>query len=301
MLVVFFVALFITFLSILTPPRNFEGEILITIPKGYSIIQTAELLEQKNIVKSKHMFRFVTQARKEPIQAGVYQFTEPMFLSQVIDRILSADYGDVQVVVTIPEGATNKDIKKIFGDSELDLDISLENISEGYLFPDTYHFFLGNDEGVVLKALAKNFDQKYTQASEGSRLDKSQQDIVIMASLIEKEAGNNLKQKQIISGILWKRLGEGKRLQVDAPFLYDNGAGIVPLTRASLQPDSGYNTYTRSGLTDTAIGNPGYNSLFAAMHPIHSESYFYLHASDGNVYYAKTYDGHLKNIRMYLR
>ena len=105
----------------------------------------------------------------------------------------------------------------------------------------------------------------------------------------------------MISGILWKRIKEKMPLQIDAPFLYERGKGSAQLSRADLTEDSLYNTYTRTGLTPTPIGNPGYDSLYAAAHPISSEYYFYLHGSDGRIHYGKTYSEHLKNKRIYLR
>lgn len=299
--VVFLVTMVLGSIYIITPPRQPNTEVLVHIPNGYSIIETAELLEQERIIRSKYFFRFIVQTLDKPIQAGTYQFTDGISVFRVTERILAGEYGDVQVVITIPEGSTHADIEKIIATSELDVDVNTQYIPEGYLFPDTYYFFRGTDSDTLLKTLQDNFELKYRQAKEGSTLDKSQLDSVIMASLLEKEAGSDVEEKQIISGILWKRLQEGKRLQVDAPFLYDAGAGITPLRRASQQPDSGYNTYTRYGLTTTAIGNPGYDSLYAAMHPLYSPYYFYLHAPDGRVYYAETHDDHLKNIRMYLR
>lgn len=299
--VVFLVTLVLGSMYIITPPRQPNTEVLVHIPNGYSIIETAELLEQERIIRSKYFFRFIVQILDKPIQAGTYQFTDGISVFRVTERILAGEYGDVQVVITIPEGSTHADIENIIATSELDVNVNTQYIPEGYLFPDTYYFFRGTDSDTLLKTLQDNFELKYRQAKEGSTLDKSQLDTVIMASLLEKEAGSDLEEKQIISGILWKRLQEGKRLQVDAPFLYDAGAGITPLRRASQQPDSAYNTYTRYGLTATAIGNPGYDSLYAAMHPLYSPYYFYLHAPDGRVYYAETHDDHLKNIRMYLR
>lgn len=302
LLVVFFVILFCSFLYILTPPRSLNETVYVDIPEGYSIIQTAGQLKEQGVIRSEHLFRAIVQSKNKPIQKGTYRFTESHFLSTVIDRLLAADYGDVQVVITIPEGATHNQIKTIFKNSDLALDLDLLGIPEGYLFPDTYFFFRENtDADDVIDTLQQTFTEKFEQAKQGLLTTASDSDIVIMASIIEKEATNNLEEKQIIAGILWKRLSEGKRLQVDAPFLYDAGFGIVPLAGVNSQPDSPYNTYRRSGLTATAIGNPGYDSLYAAMHPQVSPYYFYLHASDGKVYYAQTYDGHLKNIRMHLR
>ena len=118
-----------------------------------------------------------------------------------------------------------------------------------------------------------------------------------MASIIEKEATGDLNEQKKVSGILWKRLDEGKLLQVDAPFQYIHGE----VNAADLRKDGPYNTYTRLGLTPTPIGNPGLSAIDAAINPVTSPHYFYLHGKDGQIHYGNTYNDHVNNINRYLR
>ena len=90
-------------------------------------------------------------------------------------------------------------------------------------------------------------------------------------------------------------------LQVDAPFLYERGKVSSELSHNDLQKDSPYNTYTNKGLPPTPIGNPGYDALYAAVHPIDTNYLFYLHDSDGVIHYGRNHSEHLKNVRSYLR
>ena len=90
-------------------------------------------------------------------------------------------------------------------------------------------------------------------------------------------------------------------LQVDAPFLYILGKESSELTRTDLAIDSPYNTYRYKGLSPTPIGNPGLASIEAALTPKDSPYLYYLHDEDGSIYYARTYQEHLQNIRKYLR
>ncbi len=122
-----------------------------------------------------------------------------------------------------------------------------------------------------------------------------------MASLLEKEASNDLEQKRIISGILWKRIRIGMPLQIDAPFLYERGKGSAQLSNKDLRASSKYNTYINKGLTPTPIGNPGYDSLYAAAHPIESNYLFYLHDFNGGVHYGKNHKEHVTNKKKYLK
>lgn len=127
------------------------------------------------------------------------------------------------------------------------------------------------------------------------------EDIVIMASIIEKEATNDFTEQQMISGILWKRIEIGMLLQVDAPFMYTIGKGSAQLTRSDLAMDSPYNTYRYTGLPPTAIGSPSLSALRAAATPIESPYLFYLHGNDGIVRYGRNFDEHILNRQRHLR
>ena len=121
-----------------------------------------------------------------------------------------------------------------------------------------------------------------------------------MASLIEKEASGE-KDRNIVSGILWKRIEKGIPLQVDAPFLYILGKESSELTKSDLSINSPFNTYKYKGLTPSPIGNPGLDSIKAAINPEDSPYLYYLHDAEGNIHYARTYSEHQKNIRTYLK
>ena len=147
------------------------------------------------------------------------------------------------------------------------------------------------------------FDKKVRTALAKDIEDsgKTMTEIITMASIIQDEAHDDYVEKQMISGILWKRIDKGMRLQVDATLRYVNGKTSGQMTNADLTFDHEYNTYTRAGLPPTPIGNPGVDSIKAAIYPKSSEYFFYLHASSGQVYYAETFEGHKKNINQYLR
>jgi UPF0755 protein len=129
---------------------------------------------------------------------------------------------------------------------------------------------------------------------------RSMKDIITMASIIEKEAGNKT-DRRIISGILWKRIDEGMHLQVDVPFYYVMDIAEGGPTLKDLATESPYNTYINKGLPPGPITNPGLDSIRAALNPTPSEYYFYLADSNGVTHYAKTHDGHLANRVKYLQ
>ena len=160
---------------------------------------------------------------------------------------------------------------------------------EGYLFPDTYLFLPGAETEQIIGTMRDNFKKKAGDIA---------QDIVIMASLIEKEVPAS-DDRRIVSGILWKRLEIGMPLQVDAVFPYITGKREVLLD--DLKINSPYNTYLYKGLPPGPIANPGLDAIEAARNPKETPYLYYISGKDGKTHFAKTYEEHLKNKEKYLR
>lgn len=202
------------------------------------------------------------------------------------------------------EGLTVIDIAELLEKKFFEFDsgrfIELATSSEGYLFPDTYSFLPNIKEDQVFEELRDAFDKKISSIQE--EVDDSEhtlEDIVIMASIIEKEAWKE-KDRRLISGVLWNRIDIGMPLQVDATFLYINGKNTYNLTYDDLAIDSPYNTYKYKGLPITPICNPSLSSLKAAVSPDESEYLFYMADRVGNTYYAFNFEGHKQNRRLHL-
>jgi UPF0755 protein len=198
--------------------------------------------------------------------------------------------------VRIPEGATRVEIAQImerkFGRFKMAEFMQITKKKEGYLFPDTY-FFLPNVEAPeVAKVLEDNFYAHLHEIyDEVVLFEKPLDEIVIMASLLEKEA-YDLETMRMISGILWKRLEIDMPLQVDAVFLYINGKNTYELTLDDLATTSPYNTYKHKGLPPGAIANPGLDAILAAVTPPETDFLFYLSDREGNTYYSRTFEQH---------
>ncbi|MCI5051147.1 MAG: endolytic transglycosylase MltG [Candidatus Pacebacteria bacterium] len=283
-------------------PQIIDGEKLVTVPEGYSVIRTGALLEEEGIIYSELAFRILARVNDSSVKAGTYAFSGTQQLNEVLNRLQTADYGDVYERVTIPEGSTVSQIKEILNRSTFTINNDefdrLTEGQEGYLFPDTYSFLPEADTEDIVLSMQSLFNQRIEPLASGiENSGRSLEDIIIMASIIEKEATGDLSEKKTVSGILWKRLDEGMLLQVDAPFLYINGE----VRAADLRNDGPYNTYTRLGLTPTPIGNPGMDSIIAAIEPEESQYYYYLHGKDGAIRYGRTYREHVNNINRYLR
>jgi len=179
---------------------------------------------------------------------------------------------------------------------------------EGYLFPDTYRVYASSSLAEVTAKLLDNFDRKLSpeMRQEIARQGRTIREVIIMASIVEKEAplqnsGGDNRDARLIAGIFWDRLKYGQALQSDATLSYifrDNKPGH---SGQELEVSSPYNTYKYPGLPPGPIANPGLEAIKASVYPIYSEYNYFLTDSQRRVYYAKTYVEHLQNKNLYLK
>jgi peptidoglycan lytic transglycosylase G len=287
-------------------PDAFPVDQLVSVPEGESVQAIGKDLESQGVIRSPLMFRalMVVFGRERGARAGDYLFKQPLSVWSVARAIASGSFGLEPIRIRIPEGATTKQMASIYSKElqRFDSDRFLAEAKplEGYLFPDTYFFLPNSTESNVIQAMHQNFeDHIATIQNEFASSTHPESDIIIMASILEKEAFNT-EDRRMISGVLWNRLSKGMALQVDATFLYTLGKGSFDLTMKDLTTDSPYNTYTNKGLPPTPIGSPSMDSIEAALHPIQSDYLFYLADRTGVTHYAKTYAEHLLNRKLYL-
>jgi UPF0755 protein len=205
-----------------------------------------------------------------------------LFCRQAILYIERSEYHPTLISVTIPEGFNADQIGNVFAPKLANFSrtqfLSEAEGLEGYLFPDTYFFLTTATEKNVIESMSENFRKKIIPfLPQITSSGQNEKDIIIMASIIEREAKGET-DRRVISGILWKRLSIGMPLQVDS----------VP------------ETYKIKGLPENPIGNPGLGTIQAAIHPQSSPYLYYLHDKNGNIHYAKTFTEHQANIKKYL-
>ena len=295
------------FQSLVAPPIDFPVPYHLTIERGQSLFSVSRELKDAGLIRSPRIFEIgmLTFGSDKNISEGEYYFTAPTNVFTIALRISGKQFGIDKKKVTFPEGFSNTEMSRrlvaTFPEFDEALFLKLAEDDQGYLFPDTYRFFPTVQPDAVISTMNRTFDAKmlkYESDIAASKYTKEQ--IIIMASIIEKEArGEN--DRATVAGILWKRLDMGIALQVDAPFLYLLGKESKELTREDLAINSPYNTYRNKGLPPTPINNPGLAAIDAVLHPVASPYLFYLHDAQGDVYYAVTYEEHKKNIRLYLQ
>ncbi len=286
-------------------PNPFPLNQIVTIPAGVGVSGAGDILEKQGIIRSSFAYKVYTVLIHDGkgIQAGQYLFDKPQSVVRVAYRTAYGIQGLTKIKVTIPEGSSSKDITTIVGSaipaiSKNDL-LLYTKAQEGYLFPDTYFFYQNTTPEQVVKEMKTNFDVQIksiasTSNSFSQKNKVSMKDIVTMASIVEKEATSTI-DRQIIAGILWKRLADKYPLQVDPPFFYILGKDSSQITTKDLATDSPYNLYKNKGLPPTPIDNPGLDALFATVSPTTTKYWYYLSDKKGNMHYAVTYDQHLVN------
>lgn len=289
------------------PPQTFPVPYTLSIERGQTLFSVSNELYTAGALRSRRAFEILmlSLGDEKAVSHGDYYFERPVTVIELALRISDRNFGIDRAQVTFPEGFTNKQMADRLERELSDFDsaefLRLAEKKEGYLFPDTYIFFPWTTPAQVVEKLEKTFSEKTAPlADELVSSGRTLEDIVIMASLIEKEARGE-EDRYLISGILWKRIDKGMPLQVDAPFLYLLGKESSELTRTDLNIDSPFNTYRYKGLPPNAIGNPGIGSIQAALRPKASLYLYYLHDNDGMIYYGRTYQEHLQNIRKHLR
>ena len=282
------VVILIPYLVFIRPPSAFPAGELVEIPEGLSLSEIAELLEREQVVRSATLFRSAVYVfgRERNVKFGDYFFKEPRNAFIVARALSYGVYGLEPIRIRVSEGTMVREMASLFAvylkrfDEERFL--SEARPMEGYLFPDTYFFLPNADDRLVLRTLRQSFYSRTVELEEEiSASGRSLEDIVIMASILEREA-HTTKDRRMIAGVLWKRIDIGMPLQVDAA------------------SDSPYNTYRVRGLPPTPIGSPSFDSLRAAVTPIKSDYLYYLADRNNVTHFSETYEKHVEKKRLYL-
>lgn len=292
--------------NFILPPAAFpEGEV-ITVSEDVPVSTIAEELAAANVIRSAAGFKVIVRLtdNERSLASGIYVFDRSLDLFGVIGRLARGEHGITPIRVTLTEGMSIREMAARLETEVPAFDtatfIELASTSEGYLFPDTYFLLPNVTPEDVFDLLRARFDERIaTIEEELASSTRSADELVIMASLLEKEA-QTFEDKRIIAGILWNRLDADMRLQVDAVFGYIHGRNGYAPTLADLEIDSPYNTYLYEGLPPGPISNPGLESLIAAATPIETEYVYYLTGRDGMMYYARTFAEHKKNRVLHL-
>jgi UPF0755 protein len=292
--------------SFLVPPASFPVSKSFEVKEHVPLYETAKTLEEAGYIRSEEAFIVLSRllGSDTQIQAGRYVFHAPADLLTVLNHLTNGISGIALVRVRLEEGMTARQMGDVLTRSLTNFDnVRFEEIAiplEGYLFPDTYFFPEDATPEEVVERMYQNFDEQIAEIDEEFRaFDAPLPDVIIMASLLEREA-RSLEEKRKVAGILYHRLELDMPLQVDAVFGYINNRETYSPSFSDLEVDSPYNTYLYKGLPPGPIANPGLASLLAAVTPIDTKALYYLTGRDGRMYYATTFAEHKLNRARYL-
>ena len=289
---------------------------IFVIRPGEPTAEIAQKLEKANLVKNALAFRLLVSQMgiAKNMQAGDFRLSANMSSREIAELLT---HGAIDVWVTLPEGLRVEEQAQIiennlnFGANEsfaFDKNEYIKIAKEGYMFPDTYLIPKDATAADVAAKLEETFSAKVDEdfLEEGGKNNLSTDDVVILASLLEREAKTN-EEKPIIAGILLNRLEAGMPFQVDATVQYAKGYDTAQNTWwPTVTVDdyqsvkSVYNTYLFVGLPPGPIANPGLESIKATANPAQTSFFYYMHDREGKIHYAQTDDEHQRNIEMYL-
>ncbi len=256
------------------------------------------------------------------IRSGVYSFSDPVSIRQMIEQLSRGAAGDTAALVVIPEGSNVDDIDQILAREGVLSDGAFLKagmwLYEGYFFPDTYDFGSQPSVEEVSLIMLRTFYTKMLERNPPDDLadiikyrrplplDELERRHVIVASMLEKEVRNSTDMK-IVAGIINNRLKLPMRLQIDATTAYGVCASLfrrsmrcsVSDQKVSIHTSdkNGYNTYAVDGLPVAPISNPGRRSFDAARMPVNTDYYYYFTSrNDGATIFSKTFDEHRKKL-----
>ena len=237
------------------------------------------------------------------IQTGEYQISNKSF-SEIVSAL---QYGDtITYKLKINEGITIYELEKLINNSYLDNNCSFLKcietdfpFKEGIMYPDTYFYKKGMQASEILiksyERLNNYLNIKLNSVNKKTSLKKA--DVLILASIIEKEAGNN-NEKLNIASVFLKRLSIGMRLQADPTIIY----GLLPnfdgdIKKSDiLDKNNKYNTYMIYGLPPSPISISSMSSIDAAIDAVPGDYLFFVADSPTSHYFSKSYDEHLEMI-----
>jgi UPF0755 protein len=280
--------------SLLQPFKGEGGKpVRVTIPQGSSLSQIADRLERSGVIDDAGFFQLRARltGHSGDLRPGSYELRHDMSFAAALD-VLQEGVPPNVVQVSIPEGLSRKEIaplteglrgsyvkatRRSHSLDPRDYGARRPTSLEGFLFPATYELKKGQrvtrlreQQLDLFKSSFDKVDLRYAK-----RKNLNAYDVLIIASLVEREA-MLAKERPIIASVIYNRLHNDIRLDIDATTRFAVGNWKRPLLESELQNQSPYNTRVHPGLPPGPIGNPGLASIKAAAHPAKTGFLFYV-------------------------
>ncbi len=298
-------------------PAGAEDDTSVVVARGDSFVQVLRKLRAAG-VDAGHDLEWKLLATRTgalpSLQVGEYALSAALSPTDILRKLMTGDV--IRYRFTIVEGWSMRDLRAALArhpvleddvagldDAALMARLDREGVApEGRFLPETYVFSRGERAMGVLRQAAKAMDVALARAWAARQDDlplKSPEDLLTLASIIEKETGKASERPEI-AGVFVRRLRIGMRLQTDPTVIYGLGAAFDGnLRRRDLETDTPFNTYTRGGLPPTPIAMPGEAALMAAAQPLDGRTLYFVAKGDGSHQFSNNYAEHLRAVRRY--
>jgi len=301
-----------------TPLAVAADGVVVEVAPGAPLRRVATHLAEAGILRHPRRFEHLARLRHvaSRIQAGEYRLTPPLTPDTLLALLVTGQVW--HHTLTIPEGLTVAEIAQRVGAvgigsaadfrAACDDPVLLHDAGapvagiEGYLLPESYQWQRTTTAAALARRMAAAMAAAWTPARQAAaaalHLDRHQ--VLTLASIVEKETGRP-EERPIIAAVFLNRLARRMRLQSDPTVIYGIAHFDGNLTRADLERDTPYNSYTRLGLPPTPICNPGLAAIDAVLHPAKTDALYFVARGDGTHVFSATLTEHERMVDRYQR
>ena len=278
---------------------------LFVVKPGEGVREIANNLKKEGLIRNTVAFFLIVKQQNldNKIQAGDFRLTKNMNTQTIAE---SLTHGSLDIWVTFPEGIRAEEIADILEKKIPTYDESWRqelNKYEGYLFPDTYLIPTDATVEQVITIMTNTFDAKYNQLTGNRQNQYTKEELVIIASMVEREARHD-EDRPLVASVIFNRLEANMGLYIDATIQYAIGNEkkwwpTLTDSPRNIAPNSPYNTYRHAGLPPTPIASPGIAVLEAVVSAPDTNYVYYITDKNGVNRYATTLEQHNANIERY--
>ncbi len=292
------------------------------VQRGQSFAQIARRLQQDGLVSSAERFRIYGRLTglATQVKVGEYALSSKMSPAEILALLQTGK--SISRAVTFPEGSNIYEIGKILEthgiiseadfvkmahDQKLIKELLGENFIslEGYLFPETYMVTKYTKPEELVRSMVRRFLEVWAQISnqrDESSISMNRHQVIILASVIEKETGAPEERPRIAS-VFHNRLKKKMKLQSDPTIIYglweERGERTQNIRKGDILSNTRFNTYVVPGIPAGPIANPGREAIMATLDPEDTEYLFFVSKNDGTHVFTKTYEDHKKAVAQF--
>lgn len=299
-----------------------EGTRQFVITEGQGVKEIASNLQKDGFIRDPWYFEVYVwgEKREKNFKAGEFKLPPRINIPEIV-RVLTGKPEPKEIDITIIEGWDRRDIDQYLAGLKLierdDFIVATrsfkdsvfadhfkapsESSLEGFLFPDTYRVYKDQAAEDLLRKMLENFQKKVGSdlLAEIEKQEKNLYDVLILASIVEKESANEEEMPRI-AGVFYNRLELDRSLESDATVNYVTGKKSRQPTLEDVQMDSRYNTYRYKGLPPSPICNPGLAAIRAVIYPEETDYLYFLHPDGQPAVFSKNLQEHNINKQRYL-